>query len=316
MQKHKNSFSSDVKNELAKVIPVHKNCRLAELSALLLCGNTVLDDRDGIKRLIISTENAIIAKKVFTIIKKSFKMRLGVSFQQNRLKCKDSYIIEIYGAKTIATFLSELRLRPVSGGGFEFYGKPEKMKSCCKFSFSRGVFLMLGSISDPVKSYHMEVDVSGFKDTLLLQMMLSDITEGLKASKRKGKSFLYIKDSSVIADVLAALGASVAMLNFENARIINETRGLVNRRVNCEIGNLKKAAAAGQKQAKEIELIIEKKGLDSLPENLKQIAVLRINNPGASLQELGEMMTPPLGRSGVNHKLQKLMGIAEGLRTS
>lgn len=310
------SFSGEVKNELAKVMPSHKGCRLAELSALLLCGNTILCEEEGIKKLIFSTENSLIAKKVFTIIRKSFKMRLGVAFQWNSLKCKELYILEIGGKENTERFLSELRLKLLSDGSIEYKGKPEKMKNCCRFSFARGVFLMLGSISDPVKSYHMEFDVSGFADSELLQAMLVDITNGVKASERKGKKLLYIKDSSVIADVLAALGASIALLNFENIRILNETRGMVNRRVNCEVGNLKKAASAGQKQIKDIEFIAEKMGIESLPENLKQVAVLRINNPGASLQELGEMMTPPLGRSGVNHRLQKLMSIAEGLRTS
>lgn len=308
------SFSGEVKNELARLVPAQRHCRLAELSALFAYGNVFISETDGVKRLRFFTENILIAKKVFTIIRKSFNIKAGVTFQRTGLKNKAFYGLDIYGSKTIRKLLSELRLNAQEDGSFEYNGKPEMMNSCCRFSFMRGAFLMLGSISDPAKSYHMEFDISGLRDAELFSAMLKNVAGELKVSARKGNRLVYIKDSSVIADVLAAMGASVSVLHFENARIINETRGMINRRVNCEVGNLKKAAAAGQKQVEDIELIIEKNGLDSLPENLKQVAVLRIENPEASLQELGEMMNPPLGRSGVNHRLQKLMSIAEGLR--
>lgn len=308
------SFSGEVKNELAKVVPAQRHCRLAELSALFAYGNVTLREINGVKNLRFFTENTLIAKKVFTIIRKSFNIKAGVTFRRTGLKNKALYGLDIYGGKTIRKLLSELHLSRQDDGGFAYAGNPEKMNDCCRFSFIRGAFLMLGSISDPAKSYHMEFDISVLRDAELFGAMLKSIAGELKVSVRKGKRLVYIKDSSVIADVLAAMGAGVSVLHFENARIINETRGKINRRVNCEVGNLKKSAAAGQKQIKDIEFIIERNGLDSLPEPLKQVALLRIENPEASLQELGEMMNPPLGRSGVNHRLQKLMGIAEGLR--
>lgn len=307
------SFSGEVKNELVKQLPSHKHCQLSELSAIFTFGNLDFSESDGIKKLRFLTENALIAKKVFTIVKKSFNIKLGVFFQKAGLKNKSLYGIEICGDKTIKKVLADLRLVQ-DLNGFIYTGKPEKMNNCCRFSFIRGAFLMLGTINDPVKSYHMEFSASKAVSEKLLQSMLSCISEDTKISTRKGERFVYIKDGSVIADVLAAMGASVSLMNYENTRAIKETRGMVNRRVNCEVGNLKKAASAGQKQVKDIEFIIEKNELDNLPENLQQIALLRINNPEASLQELGEMMNPPLGRSGVNHRLQKLISIAEDLR--
>lgn len=310
------SFSGDVKNELAKHVPNSRHCQMAELSALLAYGNVIISDTNNVKRLRFLTENIFIIKKVFTIVKKSFNIRIGVFYQKAGSKSRSLYGIDIFGNKTIKALLSDLRIRIDDEGGFVYTGKPEKMNSCCRFSFIRGAFLMLGSISDPAKSYHMEFDAGDVNRADVLSRMLGNLIEDVKVSMRKGHHLIYIKDSSVIADVLAAMGASVSLMNYENTRIINETRGMVNRRVNCEVGNLKKAAAAGQKQIQDIELIIEKMGVDNLPGNLKEIAELRISNPEASLQELGEMMNPPLGRSGVNHRLQKLMSIAEGLRTS
>ncbi|MGN0164965.1 MAG: DNA-binding protein WhiA [Lachnospiraceae bacterium] len=309
------SFSTEVKNELAKQIPAHKHCQLSELSALFTYGNIGIIESEGEKRLRFLSENELITKKVFTIIKKSFNIKLGVFVQKMGQKNKNLYGVDIYSNTAIKTVLSFIRVSPTSDGTFSCTQKPERMSSCCRFSFIRGAFLMLGSISDPAKSYHMEFDIS-HDGHELIQAMLKDIAGEVKVSLRKGKSFIYIKDSSIISDVLAAMGASVSMLNFENMKIINETRGMVNRRVNCEIGNLKKSAEAGHRQIQDIELIIDRIGLDNLPGNLKEIATLRIENPEASLQELGELMNPPLGRSGVNHRLQKLMSIAEELKTS
>ena len=135
----------------------------------------------------------------------------------------------------------------------------------------------------------------------------------LKTTKRGDNTTVYLKDSEKISDLLAAMGAGISVLNFENAKILNETRGMINRRVNCEIGNLKKSTAAASRQIECIEKIRASRGLGSLPDSLKEMAQLRIDNPEASLQELGEMFDPPLGRSGVNHRLQKLISIADNI---
>ena len=310
------SFSADVKNELAKHLPSQVHCQKAELSAMLCYGEASIVTVDGEEKLRFLSENPLIVKKVFTILKKSFNIIASVFFQKTGIKNKSLYGIDIYGTKVVREVLKALRLEKASEGWIKYTGDANRMRSCCRFSFIRGAFLMLGTISDPAKSYHMEFIASGNNDIGLFGRMLADITGEAKTSTRKGSHILYIKDSSIIADVLAAMGASVSLMSYENTRIVNETRGMINRRVNCEVGNLKKAAAAGQKQVQDIELIIEKRGLEYLPDNLKEIAMLRIDNPEASLQELGEMTNPPLGRSGVNHRLQKLLSIAEELKTN
>lgn len=310
------SFSADVKNELAKHTPSQIHCQKAELSAMFYYGDVSIVTVDGEEKLRFLSENPLIVKKVFTILKKSFNIIASVFFQKTGIKNKSLYGIDIYGTRTVKEILKSLRLEREPGVWFKYKGDTDKMRSCCRFSFIRGTFLMLGSISDPAKSYHMEFTMSEKGDVGLPGRMLADVVDEVKTSTRKGNHILYIKDSSIIADVLAAMGASVSLMSYENTRIVNETRGMINRRVNCEVGNLKKAAAAGQKQVQDIEFIIEKKGLEHLPDGLKEIALIRIDNPEASLQELGELMNPPLGRSGVNHRLQKLLSIAEELRTS
>lgn len=186
-------------------------------------------------------------------------------------------------------------------------------KSCCRFAYLRGMFIAYGTVNDPNKSYHMEFNVPDEETAERLIGAFKDL-EAVPSVMKRGTGYsVYIKDSSVISDVLAAMGAGVSMMNFENARVVKETRGQVNRRVNCELGNLKKTADAGARQIECIKIIEEKMGIDALPEELRETARLRLENPEASLGELGEMFDPPLGRSGVNHRLQKLISIAEGI---
>ncbi|MBP3237824.1 MAG: DNA-binding protein WhiA [Lachnospiraceae bacterium] len=290
------SFSADVKTELAGVFPAKKDAA-AELSAIFSAKGLKIDpENTGL--LYLEDENFLLVKKVFTILKKSFNIRMSVFVRKFRKRNKDIYGIRIYGIK------DEKKLKEILG----FRENPSSMAA-----FLRGCFLACGSVNDPKRSYHLEFLLRKDEDAARLSKMISGLGYESRRTERKGEQVIYIKDSSVISELLAVMGAGISMMNYENERAMNETRGVINRRVNCELGNLRKSTEAGQKQLSCIEIIREHMGLENLPDGLREIAELRINNPEASLQELGEMMTPPLGRSGVNHRLQKLMGIAENI---
>ncbi len=290
------SFSADVKTELAGVFPAKKDAA-AELSAIFSAKGLKIDpENTGL--LYLEDENFLLVKKVFTILKKSFNIRMSVFVRKFRKRNKDIYGIRIYGIK------DEKKLKETLG----FRENPSSMAA-----FLRGCFLACGSVNDPKRSYHLEFLLRKDEDAARLSKMISGLGYESRRTERKGEQVIYIKDSSVISELLAVMGAGISMMNYENERAMNETRGVINRRVNCELGNLRKSTEAGQKQLSGIEIIREHMGLENLPDGLREIAELRINNPEASLQELGEMMTPPLGRSGVNHRLQKLMGIAENI---
>ncbi len=290
------SFSADVKTELAGVFPAKKDAA-AELSAIFSAKGLKIDpENTGL--LYLEDENFLLVKKVFTILKKSFNIRMSVFVRKFRKRNKDIYGIRIYGIK------DEKKLKEILG----FHENPSSMAA-----FLRGCFLACGSVNDPKRSYHLEFLLRKDEDAARLSKMISGLGYESRRTERKGEQVIYIKGSSVISELLAVMGAGISMMNYENERAMNETRGVINRRVNCELGNLRKSTEAGQKQLSCIEIIREHMGLENLPDGLREIAELRINNPEASLQELGEMMTPPLGRSGVNHRLQKLMGIAENI---
>lgn len=306
------SFSSQVKEELIKIIPAQKHCMKSELAALLYFGEAKYFQNEDEKRLSIITENALIIKKVFTFLKKSFNIRPGVGVYKGSGSRRLSYGVFVDGP-VVDKILKELGLKKGSIG-LHFSGGINSLDTCCKRAFLRGAFLMLGSVNDPAKSYNLEFYTGSNSAVRYVSEALGELTEDIKINVRKDSTPIYFKDSQVIVDILAAMGAGVSVLNYENQRILNETRGRINRRVNCEIGNLRKVATAGAHQAENIRIIDEKLGIDNLPDSLKEIARLRLDNPEMSLVELGSRLSTPLGKSGVNHRMQKLIAMAGELK--
>ena len=187
-------------------------------------------------------------------------------------------------------------------------------KTCCKRAFLRGAFLASGSISDPQKSYHFEIVCQEEHQAQLLQELYRAFELDAKIVQRKKYYIVYLKEGSQIVDALNIMGAHVALMNLENLRILKDISNSVNRRVNCEAANIVKTVNAANRQVADIELIREKKGISALPENLREAAVLRLEHPDATLSELSQMMNPPIGKSGMNHRLRKLSEIAEEIR--
>lgn len=187
-------------------------------------------------------------------------------------------------------------------------------KSCCVRAYIRGAFLSSGSITDPEKGYHFEIVTSSYKqaEQLIEQFELFDIEA--KSVERKGHIVVYIKEGAQIVDALNVMEAHHALMDLENVRILKEVRNTVNRKVNCETANINKTVNAAVKQIEDIEFIRATVGYDDLPLPLKETAQLRLEYPEAPLKELGELMNPPVGKSGVNHRLRKLSIIAEELR--
>ena len=171
-----------------------------------------------------------------------------------------------------------------------------------------------GSISDPNKSYHFEIKCNSEKKAKQLIELLENYNIDGKMVARKGGYVVYIKEGEGIVDVLNVMEAHVSLMEMENVRILKGMSNYYNRQVNCETANIKKPVATSVRQIDDIDFIIQNKGIDYLPEKLQDIAWVRKENPDASLQELGEMLDPPLGKSGVNHRLRKICQIAQELR--
>lgn len=197
----------------------------------------------------------------------------------------------------------------------ELSALPEDKKNPIGF-FLRKAFLESGSISDPDKSYHFEIVCADISKAQEVIQAFSSFDVDAKVVVRGKNEVVYLKEADKISDALAIMGSRKGVLEFENARVVHNFRGKIQRQVNCEAHNLIKAVNAGNAQIADINLIKNVNGLDSLPDALRQVAEARLNNPDTPLKELGEMMDPPVGKSGVNHRLRRISEIAAKLRQS
>lgn len=310
------SFSGDVKKELCEQISPARHCRLAEISAIIaFCGKLVVD-KDRTLILKLQTESTILTKKIFLLLKQVF--RVNAELTTKSISSKKNLYELVLSAEETSLVLAACKLTAAEE---EKNGRPLVVehtvvtKSCCKRSFIRGAFLAAGSVSNPNKAYHFEVVVSQEQNGGLLCEVMRSFNIDAKMIARKYHYVVYVKEGSQIVDLLNIMEAHVALMNFENVRILKDMRNTINRKVNCEAANINKTVKAATRQVEDILYIKEKIGLATLAEGLEEIALLRTAYPEASLKELGEMLSPPVGKSGVNHRLKKLSEIAEGLRT-
>ena len=187
-------------------------------------------------------------------------------------------------------------------------------RQCCKRAFLRGAYLCIGSMSDPGKSYHLEFDCIREERARLLQGLIAEFDIPAKIALRKKYYVVYIKEGSQIVDILNVMEAHVSLMELVNVRILKEMRNTVNRKVNCETANINKTVSAAVRQMENITYLRDTIGFEKLPEGLEEVALARLSHPDASLKELGGILSPPVGKSGVNHRLRKLEELAEKVK--
>lgn len=301
------SFSGQIKEELAQVISSPRHCQLAELAALVqFCGHI---EEDG--ALLVQSENPLVIRKCFTLLKKTFKIeavaKSQMQTQNYRLFVTGEDAFKVLEALKICDTAGHLMMRHLTD--------PVLIKnSCCKRAYLRGCYMAVGSMSDPYKSYHLELVCGLQAQAEQLLKILHDFSLDAKMIIRKKYHVVYMKEGENIADFLNITEAHKALMEFENTRIYKGMRNMVNRKVNCEAANITKTVNAATRQVEDIRLIREKMGLEGLPEPLRQMAYVRLENPQASLGELGKLLDPPVGKSGVNHRLRKLGELAKELK--
>lgn len=287
------SFSGEVKEELAKHVSAARHCQIAELAAIMsFCGQCGRD-RDGNYTIGFQTENETVVRKGFTLLKKTYNI-------------KDGAILREQEVQDILRKLGDFR-QPVS---------PLLIKNaCCQRAFLRGAFLSAGSMSDPEKGYHLEFACNSEEKAKQLQKLIKGFDIESRIILRKKYYVVYLKEGSGIVDLLNVCGAPISLMNLENLRIIKEMRNTVNRRVNCETANIMKTVNAAARQVEDIEFLKAHHGFQNLPEALREMAEVRLENPDAPLKELGGYFDPPIGKSGVNHRLRKLSELADKIRS-
>lgn len=311
------SFSFNVKKELTCVPLGARHCMIAELAAMIIMAGEIKYENQ-IFSIKFQTENAAIARKYFTIIKKAFNINTEIVLKTSKkIHKKQTYMLVTKDSDEAHKILVATTLLKFEGGHITLRDHVDLtviQSTCCKRAYLRGAFLGAGSVSDPEKGYHLEFVNPTEKRALFLQEMMTTLEMEPKVVARKGNFVLYLKEGTQIVDLLNIMGAHVALMELENVRIVKEVRNNVNRIVNCETANLKKTVSAAVRQMQDIEYLQDTIGISALPENLQQVAAYRLEYPSSSLKELGELLTPPVGKSGVNHRLKKISEIAEHIR--
>lgn len=277
------SFSSDVKEELARQYSKSVHCQIAELAAMIMLEGQICANPAGLR---FDSENRMLVEKYAILMKRAFSIDIS---------------------KPLCTEDCERIIENIQGLFLE--------RTCCKRAFIRGAFMATGSMSDPNKSYHLEIVCKSMEQATRLQELMQEFETDAKIVERKNHYVVYLKDGSQIVDMLNVMEAYVSLMNLENVRILKEMRNSVNRKVNCEAANISKTVNAAVKQISDIELIRDRIGLEELPEALREMAYVRLEHPDAPLKDLGKFMDPPVGKSGINHRLRKLAAIAEDYRT-
>lgn len=309
------SFSHETKNELSRLMPRKRCCLKAELAALVLFGGVNgLKGKDETDSLAVNTENAATARKVFKLFKALYPVPVKVgAVKKRQFKKNKVYVVKAHPDKNYPQIIRALGLDDDEGQRLERLPERLVRSRCCKRAYLRGAFLARGSVNKPEGEYHLEITCATDDLARDLQKLMEQMRLESKISERKNSIVLYIKESEQIADFLRIAGASSALLEFENVRVVKSVRNQVNRQVNCETANLGKTVAASMRQSMAISRLIDNVGLQAIPQPFREVAVLRLEHPDYSLRELGSLMNPPLSKSGVAYRMRRLEDMAEKL---
>ncbi len=307
------SFSATTKEELARLSERKSCCALAELAALVRMDGTLQISSNQEYALNVTTENAAVARKIYRLAKTILGGQVDIVVRRKlRLRKNNSYLVKIYprGVEDLRRFGLLDENHQIQPG----IAKELVKHRCDQKAYLRGAFLAGGSINNPEGTYHLEIITNDPSHADALCRLINKFQLSAKVSTRKHWYVVYIKESEHIVEFLGLIGAHHALLEFENVRVFKDVRNQVNRLVNCETANLNKTVDAAVRQMENIELLKDTVGLAALPPALLEIARLRIEYPDASLKELGEMLQPKVGKSGVNHRLRKIDEWADKIR--
>lgn len=301
------SFSSEVKDELAREMPSDSCCLAAELAAAFICQGATGWEPSSSPGPAVALSHPRIARKVYLLLRQ-LGCQASLNIGKGRRRPKDkAYRVEVtQGAEGLWRQVQE-----AIPGGLEGGGAPAS--DCCRRAFLRGAFLCRGSLSAPEKTYHLEITVDRESAARSVNACLAGLGLEGRVSRRKGAHVVYLKESEQIVEALKLMGAHSATLELENVRIVKGMRNRVNRLVNSETANVDKTVAASLSHLEAIRVIEERMGLDALPESLAALARLRLSQPYASLRELGELLTPKVSKSGVNYRMNRLLRLARKL---
>ena len=305
------SFSSELKLELCRKNEQSVHCRIAYLAGIVSVSGRFEDSEDSDIILSIRVENEEVEDRTKNLLYQV------ADIPTSRLILSDES--KHHRKLVLLDNNDKIRLCDIckfSEVHFPYVRVNDIVteRNCCKKAYLRGAFIAGGSMMSPEKGYQLEISAVTEDEAKKLVRILSGLHISAKYIKRKNRYVVYIKDGDSISELLGVIGGANSLMEFENVRIIKDIRNTVNREVNCDTANIAKTANAASKQLDDINYIDSHGGLGQLSSSLKTIAEIRIDNPYLSLKELGEKLDPPLGKSGVSHRLKKISDYADSLR--
>ncbi|MCL2366230.1 MAG: DNA-binding protein WhiA [Oscillospiraceae bacterium] len=301
------SFSYNTKDELCRIELENTCCAVAECYGMLMFCNTF-----SVREIRMITGNKTLGQRMIDMFKIAFDVDFD-SAPSSEKAGKHAYII------TAPAKLNRI---------FETFGiSPESLlahhvnlgvleEDCCRRSFIRGAFLAGGAITNPEKSYHLELVTDHFNVSRETYSLLLEMGFAPKETARSGNYIIYFKQSAAIEDFLTLIGAPIHAMEVMSAKIEKDMRNSVNRKVNCDTANVTKTVDASALHIRAIELIEAVGAMEALPEKLRQTAALRVNNPELSIKELAEISVPPLTKSCLNHRLRKIVELSKQVEKS
>lgn len=313
------SFSSEVKGELARLKVVKKCDMLAEISGFLRVSGSLRLAGGGRFIIVASTENPAIARHYKTLIREYFGSSARLEMEESQIPGRNGYrySLTISPDEKSTQILRETGMLLIREGNdylSDGIYQPIIGKKCCKKAYLRGLFLGCGTISNPNKSYHLEFVLNSERVAQDLKKMIGTFVDlSAHLTQRKGDYIVYIKKADYISDMLGIIGANQALLDFEAIKVNRSTRGEAQRISNCDNANVDRALTAAEEQIRNIQIIQDKVGLQSLSPSLRQIAEIRLEHPDASLGEIGEMLTPPVKKPAVSKRFAKIRDFAASL---
>ncbi|EHF5288479.1 DNA-binding protein WhiA [Listeria monocytogenes] len=308
------SFASETKKELTHMDVSDSDAKV-ELAAFIRM-NGAISFSNQLVIMDVQTENAAIARRMYQLLKDLYEVPIELLVRRKmKLKKNNVYIVRLKsGTRGI---LEDLRILEPPMTFTKSIDRGFVKKRSAKRAYLRGAFLASGSVNNPeTSSYHLEIFSVYEEHNEAICALMNQFDLNARTLERKNGFITYLKEAEKITEFLSIIGATSALLHFEDVRIMRDMRNSVNRLVNCETANINKTINAAVRQIDNIKYIQSTVGLEALPERLREIAALRIANEDVTLKELGEMLTTgQVSKSGINHRLRKLDQIAERLRS-
>jgi len=307
------SFSSQVKDELAHELPTLPCCQRMELAALLRASGRVSIGGAGRLAVAVTTDYAPVARKVIKLVRAAFPglQTEVLVMRRRRLRKNLAYQVRIPPQPGVTDLLKETGILNQAGNLTDWGNLSSLHQDHCRRAYLRGTFLGSGWISSPERQHHLELTTTETEAADALGQILFKYGLPVRVNYRKDSMVLYLKDDDQIIRFLNIVGAHQSLFRYEDIRAKKEIRNKVNRQVNAETANLSKTVDAASRQIEALENLRASGGLERLSPPLQELAQLRLNNPDVSLKELGEMCMPPVGKSGINHRMRQLMKLAE-----